>query len=140
MPRGHPNEYHCSAAACGANINHWQVTLDKPSKVSAIIIYNRADCCQDRLSRQNMHFFNSAGDLIYWKPNMGTALVNILPTNPGTNRVAEVKGHVNWYCYSNRYRDLYNAFDAPNGPSNNAPALANHWNQYGQREGRNPKC
>ena len=44
------------------------------------------------------------------------------------------------YCYSNRYRDLYNAFDAPNGPANNAAALENHYKQHGQREGRNPKC
>lgn len=137
-PRGHPNEYHDSNA--GKNINHWEVKLDGPSTVSAVIIYNRADCCHDRLNRQNMHFFNSAGDLIYWRPNMGTALVNVLPTNPSTNRVAEVKGAENMYCYSNRYRDLYNAFDAPNGPSNNAPALINHWNTHGKKEGRNPKC
>lgn len=71
---------------------------------------------------------------------MGTALVNVLPTNTSTNRVAEVKGGENMYCYSNRYRDLYNAFDAPNGPSNNAAALGNHWNTHGKREGRNPKC
>ncbi len=139
-PRGHPNQYHCSGAACGANVNHWQVTLDKPSTVSAIIIYNRADCCQDRLARQNMHFFNSSGDLIYWKPHMGTAAVNVLPTNSSTNRVAEVKGRFNVYCYSNRYRDLYNAFDAPYGPAHNAGALLNHWNAHGKREGRNPNC
>jgi hypothetical protein len=137
-PRGHPNEYHDSNS--GKNVNHWEVKLDGPSTVSAIIIYNRADCCQDRLNRQNMHFFNASGDLIYWRPNMGTALINVLPTNSSTNRVAEVKGQHNVYCYSNRYRDLYNAFDAPNGPANNAAALENHWNQYGQREGRNDKC
>jgi hypothetical protein len=137
-PRSHPNEYHDSNS--GKNINHWEVKLDGPSTVSAVIIYNRADCCQDRLGRQNMHFFNSAGDLIYWRPSMGTALVNVLPTNTSTNRVAEVKGGENMYCYSNRYRDLYNAFDAPNGPSNNAAALGNHWNTHGKREGRNPKC
>lgn len=137
-PRSHPNEYHDSNS--GKNINHWEVKLDGPSTVSAVIIYNRADCCQDRLNRQNMHFFNSAGDLIYWKPNMGTSLVNVLPTNNSTNRVAEVKGQENMYCYSNRYRDLYNAFDSPNGPSNNASALINHWNTHGKREGRNPKC
>ena len=137
-PRSHPNEYHDSNS--GKHINHWEVKLDGPSTVSAIIIYNRTDCCQDRLNRQNMHFFNSAGDLIYWRPNMGTALVNVLPTNPSTNRVAEVKGHENMYCYSNRYRDLYNAFDAPNGPSNNAAALIHHWNAHGRSEGRNPRC
>ena len=71
---------------------------------------------------------------------MGTSLVNVLPTNPSTNRIAEVRGHHNMFCYSNRYRDLYNAFDAPNGPANNAPALEHHWRAHGQHEGRNPKC
>jgi hypothetical protein len=139
-PRGHPNEYHSSGAACGANVNHWQVTLDRPSTVSAVIIYNRADCCQDRLSKQNMHMFNSAGDLIYWKPTMGTALVNVLPTNGSTNRVQETKGNANMFCYSNRYPDLYNAFDKPYGPSSNHAGLLSHFNTYGRREGRNPNC
>ena len=44
------------------------------------------------------------------------------------------------YCYSNRYRDIYNAFDAPNGPGNNGGASMNHWNIHGKREGRNPQC
>lgn len=139
-PRGHPNEYHSSGAACGANVNHWQVTLDRPSTVSAVIIYNRADCCQDRLSKQNMHMFNSAGDLIYWKPTMGTALINVLPTNGSTNRAKETKGTPNMYCYSNRYPDLYNAFDKPFGPSSNHAGLLSHFNVHGRREGRNPNC
>lgn len=139
-PRGHPNEYHSSGAACGANVNHWQVILDKPSTVSAVIIYNRADCCQDRLSKQNMHMFNSAGDLVYWKPNMGTALVNLLPTNASTNRAKETKGNANMFCYSNRYPDLYNAFDKPYGPGNNGGQLNWHWNNMGKKEGRTPNC
>ena len=137
-PRPYPDIYHDSQA--GKNISHWEVKLDGPSTVSAVIIYNRVDCCQDRLGKYNLHFFNSAGDLTYWKPNMGTALVNIVPTNPSTNLVAQVKGGVNMYCYSNRYRDIYNAFDAPNGPGNNGGASMNHWNIHGKREGRNPQC
>lgn len=137
-PRSHPDSYHDGGPA--KNITHWEVKLDGPSTVSAIIIYNRADCCQHRLATKNMHFFNSAGDLIYWKPNMGTALVNVLPTNSSTNQAAQTKNHFNAYCYSNRYRDLYNAFDAPNGPANNAGALHAHYVNHGQREGRNPNC
>ena len=137
-PRGHPNEYHDSSAP--KNINHWQVTLDRPSTVSAVIIYNRADCCQDRLSKQNMHMFNSAGDLIYWRPNMGTALVNVLPTNGSTNRAKETKGNPNMFCYSNRYPDLYNAFDKPFGPGNNSAGLQSHLHWHGRKEGRNPNC
>jgi hypothetical protein len=137
-PRGHPNEYHDSSA--GKYIAHWEVKLDGPTTISSVVIYNRLDCCQDRLARFNLHFFNSAGDLIYWKPNMETGVYQVIKTDSTTNRVAEVKGHNNWYCYSNRYRDLYNAFDAPNGPSNNGGALDSHWRNHGQREGRNPKC
>lgn len=139
-PRGHPNEYHSSAEACGATVSHWEVTLAKPTTISAIVIYNRADCCQDRLASYNMHMFNSAGDLVYWKPRMDTGLVNILKTDNTTNQVSQVKGGANMYCYSNRYGDLYNAFDKPYGPGNNWGALQNHYNVFGKNEGRNPKC
>lgn len=83
---------------------------------------------------------NSAGDLVYWKPNMGTALVNLLPTNGSTNRVQEIKGHPNMYCYSNRYPDLYNVFDKPFGPGNNPAGLLSHLHWHGRKEGRNPNC
>ena len=84
--------------------------------------------------------FNSAGDLVYWKPNMGTALVNLLPTNASTNRAKETKGNANMFCYSNRYPDLYNAFDKPYGPGNNGGQLNWHWNNMGKKEGRTPNC
>ena len=71
---------------------------------------------------------------------METGVYQVIKTDTTTNRVAEVRGHHNVYCYSNRYRDLYNAFDAPYGPAHNAGALENHWRNHGQREGRNPKC
>lgn len=45
-PRGHPNQYH----GAGGGKDLWQVQLDGLSKVSAVIIYNRADCCQDRMA------------------------------------------------------------------------------------------
>jgi hypothetical protein len=137
-PRNHPNIYHDSSSP--KNITHWEVKLDGPTTISSVVIYNRADCCSDRLNRFNLHFFNAAGDLIYWKPNMETGTYQVIKTDTTTNRVAEVKGQHNTYCYSNRYRDLYNAFDAPNGPSNNWGALENHWNNHGRHEGRNDKC
>jgi hypothetical protein len=45
-PRSHPSEYHGS----GYSNDLWQVMLDGPSKVSAVIIYNRGDCCQQRMA------------------------------------------------------------------------------------------
>jgi hypothetical protein len=79
--------------------------------------------------------------MIYWKPTMGTALVNVLPTNNSTNQIEQVRGKgANMFCYSNRYRDLYNAFDAPHGPGNNSGALMAHYNAYGKNEGRKVDC
>jgi hypothetical protein len=138
-PRNWP-DMSCSTYQPPGKIVHWEIGLRQPTTVSAIIIYNRNDCCQDRLNHYNMHMFNSNLDLIYWKPNIGSGLVNILRTNSATNQAAQTKGHTNWYCYSNRYGDLYNAFDRPMGPGNNQDALANHYNIHGRREGRNPQC
>jgi len=140
LPRSHPNESHGSAASCSANVAYWKVTLDSPSTISAIILYNRTDCCQDRLASFNMHFFNTNGDLVYWKPNMSTAPISVLQTNTTTNRVSEVKNQVNWFCYSARYKDIYEAFDAPFGPGNNQGGLAYHYNTWGRSEGRTPYC
>ena len=44
-PRGHPNEYHGRG---GDDL--WQVQLNGTQKVSAVIIYNRSDCCQGRMA------------------------------------------------------------------------------------------
>jgi hypothetical protein len=137
-PRAHPNIYHDAQA--GKHISHWEVKLDGPTTISSVILYNRADCCSDRLNKYNLHMFNSAGDLIYWLPNMETGGYQVIKTDSTTNRVSQVKGHFNVYCYSNRYRDLYNAFDRPYGPANNAGALQGHWERHGRHEGRNPQC
>jgi len=140
MPRGHPNEYHSSGEACG-RVSHWTVVLDKPTTISAVIVYNRADCCAERLAKFNLHMHNSAGDLLYWKPSIGTSQVNLIKTDATTNMVSQVKNKgLIPYCYSVRYPDLYNAFDAPYGPSSNSAGLINHWNVYGKKEGRNPNC
>ena len=44
-PRPHPNEYHGRGAD-----DLWQVQLDGLRKVSAVIVYNRSDCCSDRMA------------------------------------------------------------------------------------------
>ncbi len=138
-PRDWP-EMSCSTYHPPGKVVHWEIGLRQPTTVSAVIVYNRKDCCQGRLNHYNMHFFNSNLDLIYWKPNIGSSLYNILKTNSQTNQVAQVKGVRNMYCYSNRYGDLYNAFDRPMGPGNNDAALKNHYEKHGKSEGRNPQC
>ena len=44
-PRPHPQEYHGRGAD-----DLWQVQLDGLKKVSAVIVYNRSDCCSDRMA------------------------------------------------------------------------------------------
>lgn len=45
-PRPHPNEFH---GKCDGK-DLWQVQLDGAKKVSAVLIYNRSDCCADRMA------------------------------------------------------------------------------------------
>ena len=44
-PRSHPAGYHGRGRD-----DVWQVTLDGSKKVSSVIIYNRGDCCQERMA------------------------------------------------------------------------------------------
>jgi hypothetical protein len=87
-------EMYCSASNTSSD-THWDVILDKPSNVSAVIVYNRYDCCQERLDNYNLLLFNSANELIYWKPKIGITQreygnkVNIIRTNSSTNQVSQ---------------------------------------------------
>jgi len=44
-PRGHPQEVH----GMGSGKDFWQVQLDGPTIVSSVVVYNRSDCCGDRM-------------------------------------------------------------------------------------------
>jgi hypothetical protein len=44
-PRGYPLQYHGPG-----NKDLWQIKLDGTKKVSSVIIYNRSDCCQQRMA------------------------------------------------------------------------------------------
>jgi len=44
-PRGHPQEVH----GTGSGKDFWQVQLDGPTTVSSVVVYNRSDCCGDRM-------------------------------------------------------------------------------------------
>jgi hypothetical protein len=43
-PRPHPYEFHGK----GSN-DFWQVKLDGPTTVTSVVVYNRSDCCGDRM-------------------------------------------------------------------------------------------
>jgi hypothetical protein len=44
-PRPHPHQYHGS----GSGRDFWQVQLDGPTTVTSVVVYNRSDCCADRM-------------------------------------------------------------------------------------------
>jgi hypothetical protein len=43
----------------------WQVDLGSRKKISKIIIYNRTDCCVDRLSNYQVTISNKAADAVW---------------------------------------------------------------------------
>jgi len=43
-PRPHPYEFHGKG-----NNDFWQVKLDGPTTVTSVVVYNRSDCCGDRM-------------------------------------------------------------------------------------------
>jgi hypothetical protein len=48
----------------------FEVTLDKPTQIASVSIYNRKDCCQDRLTGYKVILKDSAGNPIYTSNNL----------------------------------------------------------------------
>lgn len=135
-PRGHPQEYHGNC-----QVGDWlSVTLDAPTTVAMVILYNRDDCCQERLSSFTLHGISESGDLVYRSGQLTRDKGQIVYINNSTNTVSSLNKGFNAFCYSVRYGDLYNAFDKPYAPGRNVQALQDHYNNYGKNEGRNPSC
>lgn len=81
-PRGHPNEYH-GAQNDGKDL--WQVQLDGLRKVSSVIVYNRSDCCSDRMaSGYVIKLFapNGSGgwNVVFTSNRLTAALVQVVRT------------------------------------------------------------
>jgi hypothetical protein len=139
MPRAHPNEYHSSGDSNrGA---YFKVTLDNPTKVSSVVIYNRADCCQDRIKRFSLLLINSTGDILYQRGGLSESLVQVIRPALQTNQFSRGASITDVpMCYSIKYGDLYTAFDNGFAPGTNAAALRSHWNSDGRKEGRKGVC
>jgi hypothetical protein len=43
----------------------WEVDLGRQSEISSVPLYNRVDCCQDRLTNFEVHLFDFAHSLVY---------------------------------------------------------------------------
>ena len=138
-PRGHPDEYHSSGDSNrGA---YFKVTLDNPTKVSSVVIYNRADCCQDRMKQFSLLLINSSGDILYQRGGLTEAAVQVVKPALQANqfsRGASIRDVP--MCYSIKYGDLYNAFDNGFAPGTNVGALQSHWDNHGRNEGRKGVC
>jgi hypothetical protein len=59
--RGHPSEF----VSTGGNA-FYQIELSSPSQVASVTIYNRADCCQDRLATgYRVKLLDSQGNVVF---------------------------------------------------------------------------
>jgi len=95
--RGHPNEYHSS----GGNAV-FQVVLDKPTQVTSVTVYNRADCCQGRMgSGYKIYLLNEKGEVVFTSANLTGEAKQIIPiTGPAAGPTAP-KVYANIDCPKN---------------------------------------
>jgi len=63
QPRGHPNEYH---SAGGGQV--FEVTLDGPTDMASVTVYNRADCCSGRMAGHVVKFLDSNKTIVWTSP------------------------------------------------------------------------
>jgi len=102
-PRGHPSEYHGQDG--GKDL--WQVMLDGSNKVSSVIIYNRGDCCQDRMGSGyviKMYSPLPSPKLLFVSNVLTSAPVQIVRTvdnNTGEKQVGGNNGSVSCETYCN---------------------------------------
>ena len=121
--RGHPYEYHSRNKLN----NNWILTLRTPQYIRSVTIYNRADCCADRLRTAVLYLMNSSGTTIYSTPLTSAAV----QTYTLSNRCDYVMSNTELTCYKNRYPEL---------ASYNNPQLQNHWATIGCKQNRNNQC
>jgi hypothetical protein len=53
--RSHPYEYHSGSSSCP----FWEITIN-PTNIKNVVIYNRTDCCWDRLASFKLVLYNSS--------------------------------------------------------------------------------
>lgn len=83
--RGHPNEYHSN----GGNAV-FQVTLDKPTQVVSVTVYNRADCCQGRMgSGYKIFLLNEKEEVVFTSANLTSEAKQLITiTGPAASPIA----------------------------------------------------
>jgi len=77
-PRGHPGEYHSS----GGNA-FFEIDLGNPVQVYNVVIYNRADCCQNRMgSGYKIRLLDAARNEVFTSKNLTGDMVQTVVVKP----------------------------------------------------------
>jgi len=77
--RSYPRIFHGS----GSGTDFWQVMLDNPTSVSQIFVFNRSDCCADRMaSGYIIQLFSPAYDKIWSSPLLNDKQVQRIIVRP----------------------------------------------------------
>ena len=99
--RPFPAEYHSSGKG-----GFFQVTLPQPTKLSSITVYNRSDCCQDRLAGYKIYLYDSNNTLMFTSNPLTADSVQTIPINLTSSTLVECPKNVGWigdkaavYCY-----------------------------------------
>ena len=126
-PRAHPYEFHGK----GSN-DFWQVKLDGPTTVSSVVVYNRSDCCGDRMgSGFVIKLINPSGTVLWTSHVLNDSQVQRIMTPGGvfsprtapvekfqemfesagcTNKLAEA--HLGWWRSLPQKQDIMNDMNA----------------------------
>jgi hypothetical protein len=76
-PRPHPYEFHGRG-----NNDFWEVKLDGPTTVSSVKVFNRSDCCHDRMgSGFFIKLYSTSKALLWTSSRLSSAAVQTIRTN-----------------------------------------------------------
>lgn len=127
-PRPHPQQVH----GMGRGDDGWHVQLDGPTIVSSVVVYNRSDCCGDRMGTGYViKLYDSSFNLLWTsEPLNGSQIQRILTPggiySPKTIPLANLQkmwesagctyklteGHVGWWRARGQLQDIQNDMNA----------------------------
>lgn len=84
--KGYPNVYH-SGQPCRASIT---VDLQIDSPISKIVVYNRADCCKDRLNGAKLECIDVTGKVLYGAQLTGNDVQTFSPPRIAINNTTNI--------------------------------------------------
>ena len=129
MVKSYPNIYHSQAVG-----EYWTLTLQKPTAITSIIIYNRDqnNCCSDRLNGAIIQLFDVNGVIMTTITLNGDQrqAYNFNTELPYTKCNYQMSP-TEIACYKNRYPDL---------SSLNTNDLQGQWSNDGCKQNRDNQC